>query len=403
MLPDTAHKPVGSRSRTRRGCACAALAATIALVGASPAQASNQTRTVDPVRTTKTEVAFKLRGIDPASVIAARANFFASKRRNKARQRAVGVSRTVGVRRVRAALRTQRALRLRKPTYVRRGNLQITFVNTRPFEPPRGCAFDGPALAATGCEVAFEDSGAGDPGAVWGSVDCETQGRVSSQPSGDPRAKADGTAQQSASFRRLTVIDGDDFWGERCELGLNDHRTGPTALYHEGERRITFISVRLPESYPLMDDKWQTVMQMKQAQPAANGGGAPVLEFNARGGEWLMVSDWEGVWSAPAQQGVWTRFAFDIRYSQDPSVGTMTVYADLNGDGDARDSGEQSPIMHMATLRRETTGGSSTDGIAPGESIPSHLRMGVYHDAGIACGSGCAVDIDNVEVLAVPD
>jgi hypothetical protein len=141
---------------------------------------------------------------------------------------------------------------------------------------------------------------------------------------------------------------------------------------------------------------------MKQAQPAANGGGAPIIEMNARGGTWMLVNDWNNVWQVPAQQGVWTRFAFDVHYSQDPGVGTLKAYVDLNGDGDALDPQEQSPTLHIATLRRETDGGSPTDGIAPGESIPSHLRMGVYHDPGIACASGCSVDVDNVQVVDAP-
>ncbi len=54
----------------------------------------------------------------------------------------------------------------------------------------------------------------------------------------------------------------------------------------------------------------------------------------------------------------------------------------------------------MATLKRETTGGTD-DGIAPGESIPSHLRVGIYHNPAIACPppSGCSTQVDNVQVV----
>ena len=400
MPSQTEHKPEVKRSRLRGRCAtAAALAAAIAVVAAAPAQAADRTTTFGPVKTTKRMITFRPAGVDAARIVDAQASFYASKR---ARRRDKELHRQLGVTRVRAAIRSRRALRLHKPAYARRGSLELTFEgdNDNPGVP-ENCAFDGGALSAAGCQALFEDTGVGDPAAVWGSVDCETQSRVSSPDGGDPSAMAGGTSQPGGdAFRRMTVFDGDDFWGERCELGLNDHRRGPTALYHEGERRITFFSARLPESYPLGQDRWQTVMQMKQAQPAANGGGAPVLELNARGGSWLLVNDWDGVWTVPAQQGTWTRFAFDVRYSQDPNVGQLTAYVDLNGDGDALDPQEQSPTLHLSTLRRETEGGSSTDGIAPGESIPSHLRMGVYHDPGIACGAGCAVDIDNVEVVA---
>ncbi len=205
------------------------------------------------------------------------------------------------------------------------------------------------------------------------------------------------------------MLDGDDVWGERCELGWNDHRGGPTALYREGDHSVTFASFRLPASYPLENTSWQVVMQMKQTQPSANGGGTPVLSLEAKGGRWRLLQstsngpsgDTRELWTAPAARGVWTRFAFDVTYSQDPARGSVQVDVDLNGDGDASDSAERSPAIGTYTLKRETEGGCATDGIAPGESIPSHLRVGIYHHPAIACPppTGCAVEIDNVQIV----
>ena len=42
------------------------------------------------------------------------------------------------------------------------------------------------------------------------------------------------------------MLDGDDFSGERCELGENDWRDGPTAFYREGEHRMTYVSYGWP-------------------------------------------------------------------------------------------------------------------------------------------------------------
>ena len=99
------------------------------------------------------------------------------------------------------------------------------------------------------------------------------------------------------------------------------------------------------------------------------------------------------VWSIRApRHGVWVRYAFDVVYSTDPAKGSVKVYVDLNGDGDALDRGEQSPRIMMATLARDTQTG------AP---IPDHLRIGIYHDSSIACPppAGCSVDVDNVQVV----
>ena len=249
----------------------------------------------------------------------------------------------------------------------------------------------------------FADNGAGDAIAKWGSVDCAQPTRVRTAVGGAAAHGPGEAERRTTGFRHLKVVDGDNFYGERCELGLNDHRSSPVALYHEGERRLTFISIRLPKHFPLGRTDWQTVMQMKQTQPAAAGGGAPMIELQARHGRWLLVDDWEPVWAGRAHKGVWTRFAFDVRYSQNPDLGTIRVYADRNGDGDALDNRERSRIIHRATLRRESSGGSPTDGIAPGESIPSHLRVGIYHDPAYSCpGSRCSIGIDDVDVYQLP-
>jgi hypothetical protein len=180
-------------------------------------------------------------------------------------------------------------------------------------------------------------------------------------------------------------------------------------LYHEGDHLITFISYRLGLDFPLRRPKWQALMQMKQAQPSDAGGGNPVLALEAADGLWRLGytppsgnSVKGGVWSAPARKKIWIRFAFDVFYSTDPDRGSIQVHADLNGDGDARDRGERSPRLHLATLKTETAGGDD-DGLAAGASIPSGLRVGIYHDADYICtGRRCAIDIDNVGVYSAP-
>jgi hypothetical protein len=280
-----------------------------------------------------------------------------------------------------------------------------------PSEPPTdpGCPLTATqslapiAMSLPGCQlVATDPSAAADPLPFWGSIECAEDSRYSYLESGgDPHATANGASGDSG-YRRLAVRDGDDFYGERCELGLNDHESGPTTFYHEGQHRVTYYSERLPTNFPLSTSNWQTVMQMKQTQPSDDNCCGPQLEMEARQDHWIVVESWNSLWEFPARRNTWTRFAWDVYYSQDADKGWLQVSADLNGDGDFNDANERSPVLHAATLRTEPEGSNGTsDGLAPGDPIPSHLRVGIYHDPEISCAAPveCAVEVDNVQVM----
>ena len=248
-----------------------------------------------------------------------------------------------------------------------------------------------------------------DPKPFWGNIDCETASRHQQfVVGGDPTVTGTGAPQGDSAFRRMTVFDGDDYFGERCELGANN-RNGPVTFYREGQRRLTYASFRLPANFPLSTDRWQGVLQMKQAQPAENGGGAPVISLSAFQGRWSVYNSIPGysdadrlIWSAPARSGVWTRFLLDVTYSRNPKAGAIRISADLTGDGDFSDAGERSAVLKTNTLKEEI-GSDLSDGLKAGASIPSHLRVGIYHDQSIGCSptaGGCSVDVDNVQVIA---
>ncbi len=261
------------------------------------------------------------------------------------------------------------------------------------------------SLTLPGCEAIASDTAAKpDPTDFWGQIDCARDSRHSRRaPGGDPAPRAGGRPQGDEAFRRLRVLDGDEISGERCELGRNDSEEGPTVFYEEGERRITFASLRLPPSSDLTDPNWRVALQMKQAQPYNNPAQASMFELQVREGNWLLISGWHDLWTGPARAGAWTRFAFDVTYSRDPGLGRINVYADLNGDGDAGDAGERSPTIERATLLEETDGDQSA--VDPGDSIPSHLRAGIYQNPIFRCPApaGCWVDVDNVQVLSTGD
>jgi hypothetical protein len=281
-------------------------------------------------------------------------------------------------------------------------------------QPSGACAVDPATMTGPGCNVLRSDtSEQSDPRAgLWGTIDCANSSRYQFENSGgDSALTAAGAPQDNNAFRELSVLDGDDYWGERCELGQNTSKygvnrasqtNGTFSLYEQGDHKVTFFSERYPDNFSTSVNAWQTVAQMKQAQPYDNPTMAPILELQISRGKLILQSNWHEMWTTPAPvNNKWIRYAMDVKYSTDPDVGSVQVYADLNGDGDALDAGEQSPVMHMQTLLVETDGSKgTTDGYGPGDPIPDHLRLGIYHNPSIACPppGGCSVDLDNVQV-----
>ena len=263
-------------------------------------------------------------------------------------------------------------------------------------------------LVAPGCDVVASDTAAAaDPEPLWGRVECasdQRQRRITEK--GDDAPTALGRSQGNTSYRWISVQDGDDYYGERCELGRNNHRSSqPTfALAGEGDRRAFFFSMRLPPRFPHSGNAWQSVVQLKQSQPSANGGGSPRLGLQVAQRQFTLHAGGRQIWSLPAQRSRWVRFVLNVGFSQDRERGFVRLYADLNGDGDALDRRERSRRLKLATLKRETEGGGD-DGIDPGESIPAHLRVGIYHDEAYTCPApaGCVVHFDNIQVVDLGD
>ncbi len=229
-----------------------------------------------------------------------------------------------------------------------------------------------------------------DPRPLWGTIDAVSPTRHQWFGSGAP----DG-----GPFRRMTALDGDDYDGERAEIGNGDYRLDDGKLdtfylYRAGTHRVTAFWMRLPAGFPISPDRerWQNVMQMKQTSPANNSSGTPVLTLQATDGDWLLkqsdsagpADDMHILWRTPARVGVWTRIVIDAVYSNDPAVGRLRITI----------GGISSPVFKTYTLKTETS--PPGDGLRVGDGIPSHLRMGIYHDHELPSAS---VDIADVQIF----
>jgi Polysaccharide lyase len=232
-----------------------------------------------------------------------------------------------------------------------------------------------------------------DPMSLWGDIDAVSPTRHQWFASGGP----DGSP-----FRRMTALDGDLYHGnsERAELGDSDYVSNPPRpdtfyLYREGMHRVTSYWMRLPTDFPLYDNEhWQVVMQMKQTEPATNADGTPVISLQAIEGNWILKQSKSSgysdntryMWTTPADDalGKWTHIVVDATYSSDPTKGLFQITI----------GGVASPVFHMYDLKKEIS--PPGPGLRVGDSIPSHLRLGIYHDPVMP---GTHVDIADVQVF----
>jgi hypothetical protein len=220
-----------------------------------------------------------------------------------------------------------------------------------------------------------------DPVPLWGQLQAVSSSRYQQFDTGGPT--------NFPAYRKLTVQDGDDFFGERTELGANESRfglggpDGTFFLYQPGTTATTRWFMRLPSSFPINTSNWQVVQQMKQTQPyvASDPPSSPILSVEARDGRWNLMTNGNVLWAGPtAKLGKWVKFIEVVTYSASAGHVQITI------------GGTASPTFDVPTLATATQAG---DGYAVGDPIPSHLRLGIYHNPVIA---GTSVDIAGVQV-----
>lgn len=201
-----------------------------------------------------------------------------------------------------------------------------------------------------------------DPLPLWGSLDAED------------RSRHERLSEFGTNFRRLHVHDGDDYYGERCELGRNA-LSDTFAVYREGDTLTTSFDLRLDPDYALDSSFWADVMQMKQIASESEGETSTgvAMELSPMGGRLALRTFWtERAWF-PLTPGEWTPIKIEAHYSIDPVMGYADVWV-----------GDESGTYTGPTLAR-----------AGDRSIPSHLRLGIYQHP---VRKGTFVDVANIKV-----
>jgi hypothetical protein len=198
----------------------------------------------------------------------------------------------------------------------------------------------------------------------WANYSCQSSSRVQ---------QVDSPVAQGRRAYQLEVRDGDDVWGERCEIGMGNPSRSGFPLFHEGDERWIAFQVYLPDDYPIDTHMWNLFFQIHQR----GDGGCPPLALGVENGRWELfnsarntyVLDTRMLWSAPAQRNHWARFMLHMRNSPDPRVGFVELFGDLDGHGDEQ------------LLERTSTHTMTKD--SSGGAMVNHARVGLYRNPGI--------------------
>ena len=188
---------------------------------------------------------------------------------------------------------------------------------------------------------------------------------------GDPHPLIEGST--NSSWRRLVIHDGDRGSGDsssrkRLQLGANSASDSNTfKAYREGERWITYWSMRIP-SVNIPAGEGAQVWQMYQQ----GGSGPPILAFGHRSNDTLRLivrrgSDKVTLWNAHVPVDTWLRFAIAVHYTRSPGNAEIQLWGDLGDSGDL-------------SLKKLTPVMSGYPTLATGASA---LIAGIYGDAAI--------------------
>jgi hypothetical protein len=226
----------------------------------------------------------------------------------------------------------------------------------------------------------------------WANYSCQSGNRVKEVTS--PAAQGDRAYS-------IEVHDGDDSYGERCELGQGNPTRSDFPLFHEGDERWISYQMRLGDDVTTNTDTWQVVMQLKQLGSL----GTPAVSMGINQGELILMNsdtnhESDGCnwwWHGPAYKNRWLKFTYHIRFSPKDNVGYIELYGDM-GDGQGLHLLMEKTYMH-------------TQKVGPDhKAVDSHSRIGVYRQDSIKGtshyyydGYSVGTDRESVEAAAFGD
>jgi hypothetical protein len=226
----------------------------------------------------------------------------------------------------------------------------------------------------------------------WANYSCQNGNRIDEVTS--------PVAQGNRAYR-IEVRDGDDSYGERCELGQGNPTRSDFPLFHEGDERWISYQMRIPDDVTTDTDTWQVVMQLKQLGSL----GTPAVSMGINQGDLILMNsdtnhESEGCnwwWHGPAYKNRWLKFTYHIKFSPKDKVGYIELYGDM-GDGQGMHLLMDKTHMHTQKIGLD------------GKTVDSHARIGFYRQDSIKGtshmyydGYTVGTDRESVEAAAYGD
>lgn len=229
----------------------------------------------------------------------------------------------------------------------------------------------------------------------WVSYSCQDRSRFSQV--------ASPVAQGERAYR-IEVRDGDDSYGERCELdngNTSSSRLHEDILFHRGQEVWIAFQTYLPRDFSFAEDGAPVsfpgdgglLMQLKQLGSC----GTPALGIVTGKGQFAMRNSagnrcesgsMKSLWAVPMVLGRWVRWLVHAKFDTDPEAGFTATWYDPDGLG-------LRPIVPRLDLGKPVEGNriythtqksptDHPDPACPESDNCSHARIGIYRDPDVS-------------------
>jgi polysaccharide lyase-like protein len=230
----------------------------------------------------------------------------------------------------------------------------------------------------------------------WVSYSCQERSRFS-------QVETAAAAQGKRAYR-IEVHDGDDSYGERCELdngNTSASRLHHRLLFHEGQEAwiafqtylpldFSFAVDGAPVSFPNDGGLITQIKQLGSCGTPALGvvSSRTVFALRNSAAAHCEAGPMRSLWKVPMVLGRWVKWMHHIRFSTDPRIGFIATWYDPDGLGlrpipPTLDYGHRVIGNRIYTHTQKAPTGHP-DPACPADDVCSHARIGIYRDKDVS-------------------